>query len=564
MASIKETMVLEDRFSGPLNKFIRKMEQAVQENQKFYQAEARMAGETGRLVQELSGLENAIHRSFTDTEADAALVKLQKEMKKAGLVWTNEADQMEAADLLVRVGLRQLAQDGRLSASAMAENAAAADQAAQAQQRHERRLKSVRSALGRFVSTLTGANRVERTYDGLGKQFRRFALTMFSVTRIFNFLKSSLERAPKSIQNSWNAAGTSISNLFGGTVVSALQGLQPHIDRLNAALNSAAGQKLARGLETLANIAGQALGFLLDKVSQLVEFIGNNFQTVMTVAAVVAGVFAAQMLLSAASVVIANLPLLLMIGLIAAVVSGLMAAGVTSEDIFSGIGKAAGWLYAFIYNLVADVWNFFATFAEFFANVFNDPVAAVAHLFFDTFNAILGIVETVAGAIDALIGSDLSGAVSGFRADMQKWVDATFGENKIKIDRMSKISYTETMANFAQKGSSIASSLSNFSLSNAIAAPLSPQIDSIEKSVSGIAKAVDMTQEDIKSLVDVAERRYVNNINLTSKTPVINISGQNTGHTAADRQNLANAIRDILIEESASGAVRSTARPTAG
>lgn len=564
MASIRETMVLEDRFSGPLNKFIRKMEQAVQENQKFYQAEARMAGETGRLVQELSGLENAIHRSFTDTEADAALVKLQKEMKKAGLVWTNEADQMEAADLLVRVGLRQLAQDGRLSASAMAENAAAADQAAQAQQRHERRLKSVRSALGRFVSTLTGANRVERTYDGLGKQFRRFALTMFSVTRIFNFLKSSLERAPKSIQNSWNAAGTSISNLFGGTVVSALQGLQPHIDRLNAALNSAAGQKLARGLETLANIAGQALGFLLDKVSQLVEFIGNNFQTVMTVAAVVAGVFAAQMLLSAASVVIANLPLLLMIGLIAAVVSGLMAAGVTSEDIFSGIGKAAGWLYAFIYNLVADVWNFFATFAEFFANVFNDPVAAVAHLFFDTFNAILGIVETVAGAIDALIGSDLQGAVSGFRADMQKWVDATFGENKIKIDRMSKISYTETMANFAQKGSSIASSLSNFSLSNAIAAPLSPQIDSIEKSVSGIAKAVDMTQEDIKSLVDVAERRYVNNINLTSKTPIINISGQNTGHTAADRQNLANAIRDILIEESASGAVRSTARPTAG
>lgn len=85
-----------------------------------------------------------------------------------------------------------------------------------------------------------------------------------------------------------------------------------------------------------------------------------------------------------------------------------------------------------------------------------------------------------------------------------------------------------------------------------------------QKNTASIAKAVDMTQEDIKSLVDVAERRYVNNINLTSKTPIINISGQNTGHTAADRQNLANAIRDILIEESASGAVRSTARPTAG
>lgn len=69
-----------------------------------------------------------------------------------------------------------------------------------------------------------------------------------------------------------------------------------------------------------------------------------------------------------------------------------------------------------------------------------------------------------------------------------------------------------------------------------------------------------LEREDIKSLVDIAERRYVNNINLTAQTPIINIHGQNTGDTAADRQALANTVRDILLEQAAAGSVLTTAR----
>ena len=67
-----------------------------------------------------------------------------------------------------------------------------------------------------------------------------------------------------------------------------------------------------------------------------------------------------------------------------------------------------------------------------------------------------------------------------------------------------------------------------------------------------------MSEEDLKSLVDVAERRYVNNINLTAQSPVINVTGQNTGNTQADRMNLANTIRDILIEQVAAGSTVNT------
>lgn len=85
------------------------------------------------------------------------------------------------------------------------------------------------------------------------------------------------------------------------------------------------------------------------------------------------------------------------------------------------------------------------------------------------------------------------------------------------------------------------------------------QLSGINSSVKGIEKAVDMSDEDLKALVDVAERRYVNQVNLTSQTPVITVNGANTGRTAQDRRALADAIEQILREEWASGSVRSTA-----
>lgn len=84
-------------------------------------------------------------------------------------------------------------------------------------------------------------------------------------------------------------------------------------------------------------------------------------------------------------------------------------------------------------------------------------------------------------------------------------------------------------------------------------------IEETNGTLKGIEKSVKMSDEDIKSLVDMAERRYVNKINLTAQTPVININGQNTGNTAADRTALAAAIQEVLMEQIASTSVRSTA-----
>ena len=563
MSAIREELTLSDKFSGALDRYIRKMEQAAARTVESQTAADRMTAATEDMVKNLSGLEGAVHSAFTDNEADAALKRLQKEMERTGLVWTNEADRMESANLLVRVGLERLAEEGRIAASAMAEEAARADQAAAAQERHEGRVSKLTKALfgvasgaKSAVASMLGFNKAKNPIDSINNRLSRTILYFFSVRKLIRYVTDAIERAPNDTAGSFTKLKSMASDTFARTIVSAMASMKDGVDQLNAAMESDAGQKFMRGLETTSRITGAAVGFLFGKAASLVEWMGNNYQTVMTVAVVVTALFAAKMLTAAAATAAANLPFLMMVGLVAAFVVGMQEAGVTSEEIFAKIGAGAGWLYALGYNYVADGWNLLATFAEFFANVFNDPVAAVAHLFFDTFDAILGVVETTAGAIDALTGSNLASAVSGFRSKMQSWVNDTFGENQIKIDRMEKISFESSMAAGEEKALSLANSFSDFSLTSAVAT----SIKDISDDVNSIKKSVSMSEEDIKSLVDMAERRYVNNINLTTQSPVITVQGQNTGNTAEDRQNLANTLRDILLEQTASGSVRTTAQ----
>lgn len=440
-------------------------------------------------------------------------------------------------------------------------------------------LKQMGTAAGNAAKKLFGLARQSNVGNSLTKQFNRFALVLLSVTRIINALKNAMELAPEGVQQSWDSLKNSLSTVLNGTLVSVLQALQPAFDRLNAALSSPAGQQFAAGMIVVGNVLGTVIGFVLNVVASLIEFIGNNFVTIFTIAAVVAGVFAVQMLMAAAGALATAWPLLLLVGIVAAVIVGLQSLGVTSEQIFSAIGAAAGWLYALVYNLIADAWNTIAVFAEFFANVFNDPVAAVAHLFFDTFDAILGIVETVAGAIDAILHTDMAGAVSGFRGRMNAWVNDTFGENAVKIERMEKVEYGDIMAEWSAGFGEFGAGLDDFefniddilgsvgnvstpstSVGSSVGGIGSSVGSSLGSDVSDIKKEVSMSEEDLKSLVDMAERQYVNEINLTSQTPVIQVAGQNTGNTKEDRKALANAIRDILVEQLSSSSFKSTAR----
>ena len=232
-------------------------------------------------------------------------------------------------------------------------------------------------------------------------------------------------------------------------------------------------------------------------------------------------------------------------------------------------------LFSFIANGAILSINTFAAFGNFVGNVFNDPVAAVKILFLDMATTILGYVSNVAHGIEDLINAipgveisitsgidSLYNRVQGAAAQAKSeadWVEYFKPQEYIDLAGAFQTGYNAG-ANFNPfGGDSTTGDLSQYTTGISPYDEIAGTLGDISGSVKGIEKTVSMSDEDIKALVDVAERRYVNQVNLTSQTPVITVNGANTGRTAQDRRALADAIEQILREEWASGSVRSTA-----
>ena len=339
----------------------------------------------------------------------------------------------------------------------------------------------------------------------------------------------------------------------------------------------------------------------LNPVLSGINFLANNIETVGPIVLGLGAAFAVFMLaanwtnictaattgLTAAQTALGTVmattwgpPLIAIILIITAIYALVAAVNYFTGSSISATGIIAGaflTLFAFVANGAILGINTFAAFGNFVGNVFNDPVAAVKILFLDMATTILGYISKVAHGIEDLINAipgvevSITGAVDGLYNRVQgaaaqaksdaEWVEYFKPQEYIDLGGAFRTGY-DAGANFDPFGGLMSMGsgydLSQYTTGVTPYGDIAGTLDDISGSVKGIEKTVSMSDEDIKALVDVAERRYVNNINLTSQTPVINVSGQNTGRTAQDRRALAEAIQRILLEESASGSVRST------
>lgn len=323
---------------------------------------------------------------------------------------------------------------------------------------------------------------------------------------------------------------------------------------------------VANNIDTLAPIVlttGSAFGVML---------IAANWTNILTFATQKAA--AAQAFLNA--VMAANPAALAAAGVLLLV--GALYAGVALMNHFAGTSVSATGIVtgafavmgAFVYNSVlVPLQNRFAMFVNFLGNAFNNPTAAVKILFYDMAITVMQYLQNIAGALEGLINM-VPGVTVDLTSGLDSWV------TKLKRDRQYEkwaSGYTEYVTPWENmdlskaytKGYNWGANLS-FSdlfsglLGNGIgdlaipqAANLNDLLKNIDKNTSKIAKTVDMSDEQIKMLVDVAERKYVNNINLTSQTPMITIKGQNTGNTEQDARNVAEILRDTLLELRSAG-----------
>lgn len=234
-------------------------------------------------------------------------------------------------------------------------------------------------------------------------------------------------------------------------------------------------------------------------------------------------------------------------------------------------------LFAVLINTVIDLfatlWNFIATFVNFFGNVFIDPVGAIARLFGDLFDCILGLLQTLAGAIDTIFGSNLSSAVQGWRDSLSGWVDEKFGQGTEIMAKISsedwhvdRFEYGEAWDAGVAVGDGISDTISNCSLSDVFGVTDLPlvsdytsglndalanagvfdNLDSIAADTAGISDSLDISAEDLKYLRDLAEQEAINRF--TTAEINVEMHTTNTINKEADLDGIVDGLTKKVLE----------------
>ena len=463
--------------------------------------------------------------------------------------------------------------------------------------------------LNSILENAPGIARVIEQYMGVAegsiKKYAEEGLITADVVKNAMFAAADETNAKfESMPMTWAQIWTSMQNR-------GIRALEPILDKINAIANSDRMQGFVDGMMNAFGVAVGVLGAILDLVSSVGSAVYDNWALIEPIILGVAAALliyngyllvtntletisnglkalaaARSALKSGATIAEAaatttatgaqvglNAALLacpvtwIVIGIIA-IVAALYAA-VAAVNKFAGTSVSAtgiicgafmtalafiGNIFVALWNIVVDVftliYNLVATVANFIGNVFNDPVGAVCRLFFDLADTVLGVLQSLAGAIDAIFGSNLSGAVQGWRDSLGGWVDSTFGKGEeimekmnaddLKLDRFEygaafDLGYKfgegveDTIGDLFKMPELEMDSLDAFNLGNSLDGIYGNTGDTAANTAASADK-LDYMDEDLAWMRDIAEREAINRYT----TAEITVEQHNENHISKD------------------------------
>jgi tape measure domain-containing protein len=405
----------------------------------------------------------------------------------------------------------------------------------------------------------------------------------------------------KDLGYTWGQVGTLIRN-------GATQAFQPLLNKINEIVNNKKFQEFVNDLVSSFHVMSIVATGAIDAIGKVAEFCYDNFEmllpliafatTLMVIGALSAiahwaatslatvGMVAYQVACGLSALAVGNLTMAqtaFNAALYACPVTWIIAAVValiviivllcnwiaeTTELAQSGIGLIAGALMiacAFVANLFVglinvaidlfvELWNFLASFVNFFASVFNDLGGSIARLFLDLVDTVLGVLEIIVRAMDAVFGQNLGDAVDGWRSDLEKWSEDTFGKGTEVMAKINSSDYHVGTFDYGEAfkagtawGDGIASKfkLPDFDdLFN-----MDELLDSSWKTAyntDDIANTLEITSEELEYLRDIAEQEAINRFTTIPLT--VTFENTNNVNNEMDLDGVTNYIEEQLIE----------------
>ena len=340
-------------------------------------------------------------------------------------------------------------------------------------------------------------------------------------------------------------------------------------------LKSEDGIRLLAGIATALSVVGTALTWVVQAALTGISWLMDNSNVLIAILTVLASMAIISGIQMAAAWIAATWPILLMIGLIALVIYALMQLGLSTEQIVGGICGIVAVAGAFILNagigvinaILQAVWSFVEPFigiVEWILNVcnggFNSFGGAVANLIGNIISWFLSLGKVVTKIIDAIFGTDWTGGLNALQDQVLAWGK---NDNSITLNREApsidyRASYGDAWDSGYDFGSGLTDKIGDVTngltgfmegtdalYSQAAGGGVNVAGGNLD-SVGSIKNDVNINDEDIQLLRDMAARDYL--LNLQQITPVAHISFGDVRETA-DVNKIMDVIEDMVEEQ---------------
>jgi len=216
--------------------------------------------------------------------------------------------------------------------------------------------------------------------------------------------KAALDHMVDTPLNEWNTLVNNFKNSLSQMGEGAMGTLLPLLKKLNDAFASGKFDPFIKQVGSVLSVLAGVVRILVEGFLKLINFVQENWSIIKPILIAIATVFLvtiiSQLIMIGALLFLLNLPLILVIGLIAVVIMYLSMIGITGEDVLGYLIGSFLVFFGTILNFFIMLYNHFATLYEFLANLFIDPQYAFDQFVYSTKVGFLGLMYRLTRAAE--------------------------------------------------------------------------------------------------------------------------------------------------------------------